>query len=194
MTYEEFLAEAKRLTKPCRHYRFAEIGEPVSGYWHGVRDGDICVSVERGGKWLNVYLDNECESGRVDVSTEPIASSRPLYRFDAESLPPVDAVFRFGSPPVEKYIQECGWQRDWEFNNNFKGTVAHEYEREWAKQCPLYGGGVVAVEGGWAIPWPEGNWNDYLGSELVLWTFEESEPWVEVFWDGSKFSVLQRIT
>ncbi|GHU19161.1 hypothetical protein FACS189475_05900 [Betaproteobacteria bacterium] len=194
MTLEEFLAEARRLAKACRHYRFAETGEPVSGYWHGLKNGHICVSIERGANWLNVYLDNKCESGYVDVSARPIASSRPLYRSDAESLPPVDAVFRFGSAAIDKYIQEYGWKRDWEFNNNFKGAVAHEYEQEWAKQCPLYAGGVVAVEGGWNIPWPGNDWNGLLDSALVLWTFEESEPWVEVFWDGSKFSVLQRIT
>lgn len=194
MTFEEFLAEAKRLAKPCRHYRFADGGDPVSGYWHGIEPGEICVSIERGGKWLNVYLDNKYEFGRVDVSGEPIVSARPLYRFNAESLPPIDAVFRFGSAAIDKYIQEYGWEKDWGFNNNFKGTLAHEYEREWSKQCPLYTGGVVAVEGGWHMPWPEDDWNDFLDSELLLWTFEESEPWVEVFSDGNTFSVLQRLT
>ena len=30
--------------------------------------------------------------------------------------------------------------------------------------------------------------------DLVLWTFEESEPWIEVFSDGGRYSVIQRIT
>jgi len=52
----------------------------------------------------------------------------------------------------------------------------------------------VAVAGGWNMPWPDDDWNELIDLELVLWTFEESEPWVEVFFDGSRYSVIQRIT
>lgn len=194
MTSEEFLAEANRLAKPSRQYRFASHGEPVTGYWHGVKPGGLCASIEREGKWLNVYLNEDNESGKVEVADQPTSSGRPLCREDAKSLPPVDAVFRFGSSAVERYLEAYGWKRDWEFNANFKGAVVHGYEREWAKQCPLYSGKVVAVEGGWNVPWPEGDWEDLLGLDLVLWTFEESEPWVEVFYDGSQYSVYQRVT
>ncbi|WP_257128506.1 hypothetical protein [Burkholderia sp. MSMB1459WGS] len=110
------------------------------------------------------------------------------------SLPSVDAVFRFGSAAIGAYLDAHGWQRDWGFNGNFKGAAAHDYEREWMAQCPLYTGGVVAVAGGWNMPWPDDDWNELIDLELVLWTFEESEPWVEVFSDGSRYSVIQRIT
>ncbi len=194
MTLEELLAEANLLAKSCRHYRFAHGGEPVTGYWHGVKAGELCASIEREGKWLNVYLDADYETGRVEVSVQPIPSGRPLCRSDAKSLPPIDAVFRLGSGAVEGYLEAHGWKRDWSFNDNFKGAVAKQYEREWARQCPLYSDGIVAVEGGWNMPWPEGDWEDLLGQDLVLWTFEESEPWVEVFSDGSRYSVFQRVT
>lgn len=194
MTLEEFSAEARRLARPCRYYRFATGTEPVSGYWHGVKAGTLCASIERNGEWLNVYLDEEFQSGRVEVTASPILSDRPLCRSDAESLPPVDAVFLFGSAAIGSYLDKHGWQRDWEFNNNFKGRAAHEYTREWAKQCPLYMGGIVAVEGGWNVPWPEGDWRSLVDSELVLWTLEESEPWVEVFNDTKQYTVFQRVT
>jgi hypothetical protein len=37
------------------------------------------------------------------------------------------------------------------------------------------------MAGGWPIPDPEGDWYDFVGSELVAWTFLDAEPWVEVF-------------
>ncbi|WP_321857632.1 hypothetical protein [Burkholderia cenocepacia] len=46
MTLDDFLTEAKRLARPCRQYRFADDGEPVTGYWHGVDAGALCISVE----------------------------------------------------------------------------------------------------------------------------------------------------
>jgi hypothetical protein len=194
MNFDDFFAEANRLAKPSRQYRFAKNGEPISGYWHGIGAGGLCISVERRGQWMNVYLDEEYKSGRVELSPEPLVSDHPLCRSDAASLPPIDAVFRFGSSSVEKYLEANGWKRDWGFNNNFKGAIAHEYEREWAKQCPLYAKGVVALEGGWNMPWPDDDWEDLLGHEFVLWTFEDSEPWVEVFSDGTNYRVIQRIT
>ncbi|MDF3083080.1 hypothetical protein [Burkholderia sola] len=194
MTSDDFLNEARRLARPCRQYRFAADGEPVTGYWHGVDDGALCISIERDGVWLNVYLDDGGTGGRVETSTHPVRSDRPLCRSDALSLPPVDAVFRFGSAAIGAYLDAHGWQRDWGFNGNFKGAAAHDYEREWMAQCPLYADGVVAVAGGWHMPWPDDDWNEPIDVELVLWTFEESEPWVEVFSNGSRYSVIQRIT
>ncbi|RXV69273.1 hypothetical protein D1006_29825 [Burkholderia stabilis] len=194
MTLDDFLAEAHRLARPCRQYRFADGGAPVTGYWHGVDAGALCVSVERDGTWLNVYLDERGASGRVETSAQPVPSKHPLYRSDATSLPPIEAVFRFGSAAIDAYLSAYGWQRDWGFNDNFKGLAAHDYAREWMRQCPLYTTGVVAVAGGWHVPWPDDDWDDLTGLDLVLWTFEESEPWVEVFSDGSRYSVIQRIT
>ena len=194
MTLEDFLIEARRLARPSRQYRFADDGEPVTGYWHGVDAGALCISIERDGMWLNVHLDESGASGHVETTTQPVRSDHPLCRSDAMSLPPVDAVFRFGSAAIGAYLDAHGWQRDWGFNDNFKGTAAHDYAREWIAQCPLYTGGVVAVAGGWNMPWPDDDWNELIDLELVLWTFEESEPWVEVFFDGSRYSVIQRIT
>ncbi|MBR8136105.1 hypothetical protein [Burkholderia cenocepacia] len=194
MTLEDFLTEAKRLARPCHAYRFAAGGEPVTGYWHGIDAGASCISVERDGAWLNVYLDESGTGGRVETSTQPVRSDHPLCRSSATSLPPVDAVFRFGSAAIGAYLDAHGWQRDWGFNDNFKGAAAHDYAREWMAQCPLYTGGVVAVTGGWNMPWPDDDWHELTDLDLVLWTFEESEPWIEVFSDGARFSVIQRIT
>ncbi|WP_235212708.1 hypothetical protein [Burkholderia paludis] len=82
---------------PCLRYRFADGDAPVAGYRHGVEAGALCMSFERDGVWLNVYLDEDGTSGRVETAAHPVRSARPLCRSDAILLPPVDAVFRFGS-------------------------------------------------------------------------------------------------
>ncbi|MBC8932040.1 hypothetical protein IAI15_37240, partial [Escherichia coli] len=74
MTLDDFLTEARRLARPCRQYRFADDGTPVTGYWHGADAGALCISVERDGSWLNVYLDESATSGRVDISAQPVRS------------------------------------------------------------------------------------------------------------------------
>ncbi|WP_155634076.1 hypothetical protein [Burkholderia cepacia] len=51
-------------------------------------------------------------------------------------------------------------------------------------RCPLYAGG-------WNMRWPD---DEPVDLDLVLWTFEEAEPWVEVFRDGGRYPVIQRIT
>ena len=152
----------------------------------------MCISVERDGVWLNVCLDESGTSGRVETATQPVRSDRPLCRSDAMSLPSVEAVLRSAAPPRARSLAALGWLGYWAYTAPFTGGAAHDYESEWMAQCPLYTGGVVAVAGGWNMPWPE---DDELDDrELVLWTFEASEPWVEVFSDGSRYSVIQRIT
>jgi hypothetical protein len=106
----------------------------------------------------------------------------------------VDAVFQLGSSAVETYLTRYGWQRTWPFNDNFKGSVPHDYKRLWQANCPMYTKGIVAVCGGWHFPWPDGDFTELLNSQLVLWTFKNAEPWIEVYFDGEGFSVKERIT
>ena len=58
----------------------------------------------------------------------------------------------------------------------------------------LAGAPVHAVLGGWHFPWPDGDWGELVERPLLAWTFEDSEPWVEVWGDGKGFQVKQRIT
>ena len=127
-----------------------------------------------------------------------IAAKRPVFGGACPACPwgAMAEVVRDAMKPDGWDVQICyscaGGPRAWGGPGNFTGAAAHDYEREWMAQCPLYTGGVVAVAGGWNMPWPE---DDELDDrELVLWTFEASEPWVEVFSDGSRYSVIQRIT
>jgi len=149
---------------------------------------------------MSVYTDdNDCSTGiAVHDPSKNVGSAgkvQPLYAHAARSLPPIDAVFRFGSAAVQQWLREHNWQSDWGYNSNFADPApADEYERLYQSRCPLYAGGSFAVLGGWHFPWPDGDWAELLVQTLLVWTFEESEPWVEV-WSGTEgLRVKQRLT
>jgi hypothetical protein len=58
----------------------------------------------------------------------------------------------------------------------------------------LYREDIAGALGGWNMPWPDGDFEALISSELMIWTIEEAEPWVEVFETGGSFQVFQRIT
>lgn len=194
MTLDDFLAEAQRLQRLCTYLEAAGVGEPIAGYWHGTAANSLCISVEHEGRWLNVFLDADGRDGRVVESPEPEKSRLALKRRAAQSLPPVEAVFLHGSALIGNYLKTQGWERDWGFNDNFKDEVPHHYEKLWQDQNPMYGQDVVAVEGGWPFPWPDDDGEGLATKELVLCTFRDSEPWVEVLRDNDGYQVIQRIT
>jgi hypothetical protein len=92
-------------------------------------------------------------------------------------------------------LRANNWQPDWGYNDNFRDkSPAETYERAYQNQLPLFNGSAHAVLGGWHMAWPEGDWNELADKRLIVWTFAESEPWVEVWEDESRFRVIQRIT
>jgi hypothetical protein len=172
----------------------------AQGYEHWLSIG--CRFLPRGiapdSGCLSVYTKNVDRYGMVIV--DPAAElehgkGRRLHAQPARSLPPIDAVFRFGSSEVRDWLVSVGWQPDWEYNDNFRDrATAEHYLRHWQQNCPLYREDVFAVLGGWHFPWPDGDWAELLDRPLVLWTVAESEPWVEVWgWDDG-FRVIQRVT
>ena len=212
MTATELLEEANRLSRPCVFLR--KEGDVYAGIWRGKglipAPGDSFEHwLSINGKYvptlnlrccLSIYANNEdCESGFVAVDEHATLPENTdgikLFAHVSTSLPPIDGIFRFGSSKVKEWLNANGWQQDWPFNDNFKGSrVVHEYERRWQEQAPLYIGGAHAVLGGWHMPWPDGDWDELNKSRLVAWTFEESEPWIEAWKIGDDFKVFQRIT
>jgi len=157
----------------------------------GIRPSSGCLSV--------YTSEDDFSAGIVLHSrTAKLAATKgatKLFADEAQSLPPIDAVFRFGSGAVHKWLQSNKWEPEWGYNGNFKDPKpAGEYERAYQAQCPLYTGGAHAVLGGWHFPWPDGDWEELLDSKLLVWTFEESEPWVEVWREDGVLRVKQRIT
>lgn len=192
MDLRQFTAEAERLAKKGNLLSLTGQGEPA-GYWHGIDTNAICISVAYRSGWLNLYPNHD-NSGLVELSAQPRKSAKPLFAIEYISLPPIDAVFMFGSKDIEGFLERNGWERSDPFNDNFPSPIPGEYERIWQSSNPMYARGVAAVCGGWHFPWPEGDWHDLSRSELVLWTIQDAEPWIEVFFNEGKFSVKQRAT
>jgi hypothetical protein len=126
-----------------------------------------------------------------------------LYARTALSLPPIDAIFKFGSQRVRSWLAENHWlpaededEAEYAYNDNFPGkAVVDTYQKVWQDQLPLFTGGAYAVLGGWHIPWPDGDWYNQLDKTLLVWTFEDSEPWLEVWRDTNQlYTVVQRFT
>lgn len=185
------VAEAGRLARPSVLLKRAGRAEDRAGVWGGpglvpapagpfrhwisIDCRFLPAGLGPGRGVLSVYTDEEeCVSGFA--GHDPAASleigegeGEALYAHPAPSFPPPDAL------PVP-------------------GDKA--YQKHWQSRCPLFddSGEVVAVLGGWHFPWPEGDWDDLRDQPLLVWTIEDSEPWVEVWGGPGGFRVLQRIT
>ena len=216
MTGRELITVGERLSKPCVFLTDSGRADELAGFW----GGEGLVSAPRGPyrHWLSfdcrfipeglgprrglfsIYIDTEKGEGgavAVDLSgaVSPLDGRKPLYAIAGRSLPPIDAIFRFGGDSVHEWLREQGWEPNWGYSDNFKDPEpVHEYERLYQGECPLYTSGAFAVLGGWHFPWPDNDWEERLAEQLLVWTFEESEPWVEVWGTSSGYRVLQRIT
>jgi hypothetical protein len=221
MTPDQLIAEGQRLARPCVYLR--TLGGELAGVWGGEGiappsdDGPyrhwLSISTRfvpgyagRAG-CLSVYTnEDDCETGIVvedeHIELPEFAEGIPLYAegipLDAEralSLPPIDAIFRFGSAAVEPWLAKNCWERDCEYNDNFPDSATvSQYERHWQDQLPFYDGTAHAVLGGWHSPWPDGDWEELVDQQLIVWTFADSESWVEAWKDASGYRVIQRIT
>ena len=192
MDLRSFTVEAEQLARPAALLRDVGDGAPQA-YWHEAVSRELCISVARGDLWLNVYLDADA-GGHVEESEAPITSKIALFGTSFLSLPPVDGVFLHGSEVIARFLSGHDWPRTEPFNDNFPSAVPGEYEAAWQANCPLYRSGIAAAMGGWHMPWPDGDWYDLVDHELVVWTFRDAEPWVEVFLIAGEYVVKQRIT
>jgi hypothetical protein len=120
---------------------------------------------------LSIYANEEDYVSGI-AAFDPAAkiegsSGSPLYSHRSVSLPPPDAR---------------------------PDGATDVYIRLWQSNCPLYTGEASAVLGGWHFPWPDGDWQELRLQSLLVWTLDESEPWVEVWRVPDGFRVMQRIT
>ncbi len=209
MTIEQFTREAEALARSCVHLRPTDDPAQAIAVWRGIRGGDEVqkhvISVDRrylpgdarDEGLLSLYIQKNGEPGALfeKGSLLDVKGGLPLAGEERRSLPPADAVFRFGSEAVGAWLRELGWERDWPPNSNFKGiAVVDAYEELWQSELPLYTGDAHALIGGWHFPWPDDDWEELLEFNLLLWTFEDAEPWFEVWWHPGSLWAIDRIT
>jgi len=213
----ELIAEGERLAKPCVLLKAAGPDDAFAAVWGG--PGVVPAPPGPYRHWLSidcrfmpiglgppagclsVYTDEEhTETGAAIHDPSKVLSGSPrqrrLYAHPARSLPPLEGVFRFGGEAVRQWLHAQGWRPDHGgYYNHFRDPApALEYQQRYESECPLFVGGAFAALGGWHLPWPEGDWVRLLGETLLVWTFEESEPWVEVWGGGDGYRVKARVT
>ena len=208
MDLETLIREANDLSLPTTYLVPEPIGQPIGIWWgpdSGPHDGDsFCWLATTGApgfesEVLSVYIDDLSGAGSARVVEGlPRATDlagHPLYPRVQSSLPPLEAIFLFGSDKIASWLDSLGWPRDCPHNGNFPDSVADEYERVYQAQHPLYTDEAWAALGGWHFPWPDGDWNERLADRLLLTTFRDSEPWIEVWsTDMAGLRVFGRIT
>jgi hypothetical protein len=153
------------------------------------------------GGWLSVFTGDGDDNAGAKITPDgrdkvaPHAEGVPLYARKAKSLPPLDGIFLLGPARVARWLRDNGWSRNDPYNDNFKDRKpAEAYNRIWQDQCPLYSGGAHVQLGGWSMPWPDGDWKKRIKDELLIWTFADSEPWLEVWRRKHELEVVERIT
>ncbi len=187
MAKSKLAATADRLARPCVLLRWSGPADALAGVWGGrgtvpPPDGSFRHWISVDCRFLpaglgpscgvlSVYTDeDDGESGFAGhdpAASLSVGDGAALYAHPARSLPPPDALSAGGDKA---------------------------YVRLWQADCPLYTGEAVAVLGGWHFPWPDGDWEELREQPLLLWTIEESEPWVEVWGERGGFRVTQRVT
>ena len=217
MFVDEIIAEGERLAKPSMlldekpsatgemaHWRGqgrkGYVGRPEDRHritfdcaWlaqQGIRvNGSLGVYDVFSGWAVPLALDR-IQSPLADLE---LSGGTPLYGHQAMSYPPIEALCLYGGKPVERWLASEGLDRT-DYDVAFSTDVGQAYNRVYQERCPLYLNGAAAVLGGWHAIWPDDDF--YLPREmrLVLWTFWESEPWIEVFERAPNLPVRIRIT
>ena len=186
-------AEAAALARPAVLLVEQGEGEPAAYWLADPTDGEPCIAFRHAQAWHVLVPDAKGGGACVPLGDPALLSCGvPLYAREHVSLPPVDALFLFGSERIADYLARHDWTREDGFNDNFPDPAAHTYERQWQATCPLYMSEVVAMLGGWNFPWPDGDFAECAGDVLVLWTLRGSEPWLEVFVHDSAWRVVER--
>jgi len=212
MTTDELIAEGRKLQRPCVFLR-PEGDGPVAAVWHGREWGkldyikcwisvvtDAIPAIEMNGGIIHVIAHgSNPEIGHVELSTNwQHGTGVELYAHPSTMLPPIDAVFLLGSSRIGEWLRENNWTRRKPYNNNFPGRKVVEVYEDVCLQEDFTlhrESNVYAMLGGWHLPWPEGDWYDYLDKQLAIFTIRDSEPWIEVWYTATKeFELKYRIT
>lgn len=218
MDIEQLLAEAQRLARHCTLLVDQPNGGPIAAVW---RDPDIAAPAYAAKEHrvtidcrflpphlsgltgcVSIYDDDEADDDICSVvdydpnGALPEASdaSTKLYAQPAMSLPPISAICQLGAPIIQDWLAANGWEQD-AFDRFPDPDLTKAYNRIYQGQNPLYTNTAFAILGGWHFPWPDGDWNDLLNQDLIVWTLQDAEPWVEVWRDANgRWQAIERIT
>ena len=121
----------------------------------------------------------------VNVSTGKLSDvafegSIPLTAKPASSPPPLQALLLYGGSAVQEWLSTQNLNR-WNYSD--VSTEVENFYREFLNpRLPLFQDNPpFARIGGWHVQWPDDDF--YIPREMrfMVWTFQGSEPWYEVF-------------
>lgn len=212
MATDGLFAIGNKLARPCLYFSEAAQGEAVVGVWGGQLASRLAgkrrahwVSVscdwlrEQGFPiegWLSIYTSSAAESEWQAITTQEghppadAAGGVALAARAGVALPHLDAIEAYLGTTINALVQDGRIGRE---------DVATYDKHWWANTFNM----AWLTLGGWRIPWPEDEPDDdplsrefYEGERsLLLRTFRDAEPWVEV-WGGTNgyLEAIPRIT
>jgi hypothetical protein len=129
--------------------------------------------------------DDDERLNHVNVSTGKLGEiafedSIPLAAKPAISTPPLEAVLLYGGAAVQEWLTAQGLHR-WEYSD--VSTAVRDFYREFATpRTPLFNEQPpFARIGGWHLQWSDDYFYIPREMRLMVWTFQDAEPWHEVF-------------
>ena len=218
---KDWLEKLTRDEVPVTRFTLLEVGEGLQrvAAWLLPTGSKKSVAV-----WRGEVTDDEAALISIDLRTHPDPSTRregvlvvggsgglefyprmklssvrggtPLFATPKVELPPPEALFHHGGEIISAWLARLDWKPEWGFNSNFKGSDVMElYEDRRRRTHPLFHDLAWAQLGGWPLSWDDEAYEEQQDTKLVLRTYRESEPWVEVllFPDGT-FELRERIT
>lgn len=100
----------------------------------------------------------------------------------------------YGGPAVQEWLASRGLQR-WQYEDAPR-EVREQYREHFNRQLPLCMEHPPFVRvGGWHVSWPDDDFFIPREMQLMVWTFQDAEPWYEVFLSPlSNYIIKSRIT
>lgn len=135
----------------------------------------------------------------VNVSTAKLSEvafedSVPLATRPTKSLPPLEALLLYGGRTVQEWLSAQGLQQ-WQYCEVARDVRAG-YQKHFDAQSPLCAKQPpFARIGGWHVMWPDDDFYIPREMRLMVWTFQDAEPWYEVFLSPLlNYAIKTRIT
>lgn len=208
--WEELVEEGRRLGRPSWWLEPAAPGQEVvaSAGGAGAEPGLLLAvdlakvpgAAELAGidRVIRLSLETHGPHGdlraRLDVDAA-LPPGEPLAAREVLSLPPVDHVFRHGSPRLRAWLDSLGWgqdQVDAGISDAFPAwELVNPYEQAHRATSPLFTWEPHAIVSGWPPQLPD---PDPPGGRLVLTTVKDAEPWYQVWSRLGGLVVRERIT
>ena len=215
VTSQDIWKEARRLSKPVVHLkalRQPAKSQPLAAIWNKTPQA-------QGNKrlWLIVDLrhhpDKDLRENGVlhvfDSSGErgsavlqrgklpaPQAGQTALYAMEAQDLPGPEVVMHNAGDALKTGGRKVKWESADPWSDAMRPLLKFEekWETTYHPSRGLRRGSVYAQLGGWPVTWPDESAAEQLNRPLVLRTYENSEPWLEVFRRKQGYDVRIRIT